>query len=91
MAGHPTWEVHGFDPATGSHDVFGVGKPVGAVGLRTGGGLVLAVEGGFALLDPDWEHVEQVAVVEHPVGARKPIRVFRGSNWPSRAFLRCGK
>jgi|SRR5450759_1492987 sugar lactone lactonase YvrE len=36
----------------------------GAVGLRVGGGLVLAVEDGFALLDPDWQRLEQVAVVE---------------------------
>jgi hypothetical protein len=32
-----------------------VGKPIGAVGLRTGGGFVIAVEDGFALLDPDWD------------------------------------
>jgi len=44
--------VHRFDPATGGGDVFGVGKPVGSAGLRHGGGLVLAVEDGFALLDP---------------------------------------
>ena len=62
----PHGRVHRFDPATGSDDVFHVGKPVGAAGLRAGGGLVLAVEDGFALLDPDWEQVEQVAVVEHP-------------------------
>jgi sugar lactone lactonase YvrE len=62
----PRGRVHRFDPATGSDDVFGVGKPVGAAGLRAGGGLVLAVEDGFALLDPDWERVEQVAFVEHP-------------------------
>ena len=32
----PHGRVHRFDPATGSDDVFGVGKPVGAVGLHTG-------------------------------------------------------
>ena len=32
----PNGRVHRFDPATGSDDVFGVGKPVGAVGLHTG-------------------------------------------------------
>jgi sugar lactone lactonase YvrE len=62
----PHGRVHRFDPVTGSDDVFNVGKPVGAAGLRAGGGLVLAVEDGFALLDPGWERVEQVAVVEHP-------------------------
>jgi SMP-30/Gluconolactonase/LRE-like region len=32
----PHGRVHRFDPATGSDDVFRVGKPVGAVGLHTG-------------------------------------------------------
>ncbi len=32
----PNGRVHRFDPATGSDDVFDVGKPVGAVGLHTG-------------------------------------------------------
>ena len=32
----PHGRVHRFDPATGSDDVLGVGKPVGAVGLHTG-------------------------------------------------------
>jgi sugar lactone lactonase YvrE len=43
----PHGRVHRFDPPTGSDNVFGVGKPVGSVGLRTGGGLVLAVEKWF--------------------------------------------
>jgi sugar lactone lactonase YvrE len=32
----PHGRVQRFDPATGSDDVFGVGKPLGAVGLHTG-------------------------------------------------------
>src|SRR6266568_1976065 len=44
--------VHRFDPATGTDEVFRAGKPVGSAGLRYGGGLVLAVADGFALLDP---------------------------------------
>jgi sugar lactone lactonase YvrE len=35
--------VHRFDPATGGDDVVRAGKPVGAVGLRRAGGLVLTV------------------------------------------------
>ncbi len=58
--------VHRFDPATGGGYVFGVGKPVGSAGLRHGGGLVLAVEDGFALLDPGWQRLDQVVYVEHP-------------------------
>src|SRR5215471_6254570 len=58
--------VHRFDPATGGDHVFRAGKPVGSTALRHGGGLVLAVEDGFALLDPGWQRLDQVAVVEHP-------------------------
>lgn len=44
-------QVHSFDPATGAHTWFGVGEPVGAVGLTASGGLVLALVDGFALHD----------------------------------------
>ena len=47
LVGH----VHRYDPATGADAVTDVGQPVGAVGLREHGGLVLAVRDGFALLD----------------------------------------
>jgi sugar lactone lactonase YvrE len=57
--------VHRFDPATGRDDIFRAGKPVGAAGLRADGGLVMAVEDGFALLDRDWQRPDQVAVIEH--------------------------
>ena len=57
--------VHRFDSATGGDDVFRAGKPVGAVGLRREGGLVIAVEDGFALLDRGWQRVRQVAVIGH--------------------------
>jgi len=75
--------VHRFDPATGSDDVFRVGKPVGSAGLRRSGGLVLAVEDGFALLDKDWQRVAQ-AVVEHP-GPR--ARFNEGKCDPAGRFL----
>jgi sugar lactone lactonase YvrE len=75
--------VHRFDPATGSDDVFRVGKPVGSAGLRRSGGLVLAVEDGFALLDEDWQRVGQ-AVVEHP-GPR--ARFNEGKCDPAGRFL----
>ena len=75
--------VHRFDPATGSDDVFRVGKPVGSAGLRRGGGLVLAVEDGFALLDKDWQRVGR-AVVEHP-GPR--ARFNEGKCDPAGRFL----
>jgi sugar lactone lactonase YvrE len=76
--------VHRFDPATGSDDVFGVGKPTGSAGLRHCGGLVLAVEDGFALLDPGWQRLDQVAVVEHP---GPPARFNEGKCDPAGRFL----
>ena len=76
--------VHRFDPATGSDDIFGVGKPVGSASLRRGGGLVLAVEDGFALLDPGWQRFDQVAVVEHP---GPPARFNEGKCDPAGRFL----
>ncbi len=75
--------VHRFDPATGRDDVFRVGKPVGSAGLRRSGGLVLAVEDGFALLDKDWQRIGQ-AGVEHP-GPR--ARFNEGKCDPAGRFL----
>ncbi|MBV9445793.1 MAG: SMP-30/gluconolactonase/LRE family protein [Streptosporangiaceae bacterium] len=46
LAGH----VHSFDPASGERNWFDAGVPVGAVGLTSSGGLVLALVDGFALL-----------------------------------------
>lgn len=43
--------VHRFDPATGVDQRIEVGQPVGAAVGRAGGGLVLAVEHGFAFLN----------------------------------------
>jgi sugar lactone lactonase YvrE len=76
--------VHRFDPATGGDHVFRAGKPVGSAALRRGGGLVLAVEDGFALLDPAWRRLDQVAVVEHP-GPR--ARFNEGKCDPGGRFL----
>jgi hypothetical protein len=70
--------VHRFDPAAGSDEALGVGKRVGAAGLSTGGRLAWPSKNGFALRDPDWEHVDRAAVAEHPVRARRPIGVSRG-------------
>ena len=76
--------VHRYDPATGGDDVLRVGKPTGSAGLRRGGGLVLAVEDGFALLDPDWQRLDQIAVIEHP-GPR--ARFNEGKCDPAGRFL----
>lgn len=46
-------ELHSFDPGTGQDSAVGVGRALGAVGLREDGGLVLAVADGFATADAD--------------------------------------
>jgi sugar lactone lactonase YvrE len=43
--------IHRFDPATGSDALFETEMSVGALALRVAGGLVLAVENGFAVVD----------------------------------------
>ncbi|MEU5362585.1 SMP-30/gluconolactonase/LRE family protein [Streptomyces sp. NPDC005925] len=45
--------LHGYDPATGRRRVRTTGQHVGAVKPRAGGGLVLNLRDGIALLDPD--------------------------------------
>lgn len=50
IAGHA---VHAFAPATGEHRVFDVGSPVGALGLRDDGGLVLAAHDAFLTVNAD--------------------------------------
>ena len=44
--------IHLYDPANGAHEKVEAGQAIGAVGLREAGGLILAVERGFAVLDP---------------------------------------
>lgn len=45
----PRRAVHRFDPASGVDTVSDVGQMVGAVALTSGGGLILALQDGFAL------------------------------------------
>lgn len=60
----PAGLVHRLDPAGGPADALSVGQHVGAVALRKGGGLVLAVRDGFALLDPGAREPRLVCPVE---------------------------
>ncbi len=52
--------VHRFGPATGEHASFSTGAPVGSVGLRADGGLVLAVHDHFARSGAAGEDLEAV-------------------------------
>jgi sugar lactone lactonase YvrE len=76
--------VHRFDPSTGEDIHLQTGRPVGAAGLRHAGGLVLALEDGFALVDPAWEDIDLVA----PVAADDPsIRFNDGACDPAGGFF----
>src|SRR5436305_5120057 len=56
--------VHRYDPATGEDVTWDVGQAVGAAATRESGGLVLAVETGFATLDLETGTVEMLVEVE---------------------------
>ncbi len=43
--------LHSWDPSSGGHQTYDTGCPVGCLGLRRGGGFVLATKRGFALWD----------------------------------------
>jgi sugar lactone lactonase YvrE len=51
-------ELHRFDPATQENRTFEIGRPLGAVGLREAGGLVLAMADGFAFFDPETKKID---------------------------------
>jgi len=56
--------VHLYDPVAGDDEVAEVGKAVGAAVPRASGGLVLALEDGFAAFDPVSEELTPLAPVE---------------------------
>lgn len=62
----PAGRVATLDPATGATTARDLGRSVGAVAPRAGGGLVAAVAEGFALLDADG--TETVVPVGHDTG-----------------------
>jgi sugar lactone lactonase YvrE len=56
--------VHLYDPARGDDRAIDVGQPVSAVAPRAAGGLVVALQEGYAALDTASGHVELIAPVE---------------------------
>lgn len=56
--------VHRYEPVSGVNTTFDVGQAVGAVVPRASGGLALAVQDGFAVLDPKTSHTQLIAAVE---------------------------
>jgi len=59
--------VHRFDPETRRDEPFEIGQPVGAAVPTASGQLALAVDDGFALLDPATRRIERLAEVEADV------------------------
>lgn len=57
-------QLHHYDPEQRESASFCVGQPVGAVALRVGGGLVLAVRDGFATFDPEAQSLTFLAQPE---------------------------
>jgi sugar lactone lactonase YvrE len=64
--------VHRWEPESDRHGIIDTGSPVGAVALRSGGGLALALEDGFAQSDPGKDTVRLIA----PVGSDDPDSRF---------------
>ena len=75
--------VHRTIPATGADEAIPIGSPVGAIALRQDGGLVVAVEEGFGVLDPSTGVFELVAPVE---AADRTTRMNDGKVDPSGRF-----
>jgi sugar lactone lactonase YvrE len=56
--------LHYFYPATQEHKVFEIGQKVGAIAVRENGGVVAALQDGFAFLDLENKTLQWVAQVE---------------------------
>jgi sugar lactone lactonase YvrE len=65
---------HRLYPVTGGHEVFQVGLPVGALGFRASGGLVMATKNGFATWD--WSSLHFIA---HPEEGKTNARFNDGA------------
>ncbi len=63
-------EIHWFDPETGEDSMVNAGTMVGAAVPREDGGIVLAVQDGFALIDDDG-NVTSIADVEAEVAGNR--------------------
>jgi sugar lactone lactonase YvrE len=73
-------ELHRFDPATGQDEGRTFAQPVGCFAFRKGGGLVLAMADGFALLD-GWD-AEPVPFGEQVLAGRDDYRFNDGRTDP---------
>ena len=76
-------EVHVYDPAAGEDRCLTVGQMVGTVVARASGGLMLAVEQGFASFDPD---TGALAVLAAPEAGKPGLRFNDGKCDPAGRF-----
>ncbi len=76
-------EVHVLDPATGSDRGIDIGQKVSTIVVRRSGGLVMAVQHGFATLDLE---TEQVGVLCEPESPRADTRFNDGKCDPAGRF-----
>jgi sugar lactone lactonase YvrE len=63
-------EVHCFDPATGQDRVYPAGENVCLARPRARGGLLLGLERGLAVLDPESGAIERLSEAPEPAGNR---------------------
>ena len=56
--------IHRFDPASGVDESRELARPIGALALRSAGGLVLAAQEGFAVLEGLWGEIVALARLE---------------------------
>lgn len=75
--------VNAFEPATGHTAGWDTGQPVGAAALRASGGLLLAVQSGFAALDEETGAVHGLASY---AGAAPDVRMNDGKCDPAGRF-----
>jgi len=64
-------KLHRYNPSTGVDEVFNVGKHVGTVVLDESGGVLLAVQDGFARFDLETETLEMIATPEQYVDSNR--------------------
>lgn len=77
-------ELHRLDPASGRDEVRRFDEPVGCFAFRRSGGLVLALQAGFATID-DWD-APLIPIGEAPLAGRTDLRFNDGRTDPAGRF-----
>ena len=75
--------IHRYDPQAKAHDVYSIGESVGTVALRESGGMIVAIESGFATFDLENESLQ--AIVD-PEATKTGNRFNDGKAAPDGSF-----